>query len=327
MRPETEEWPAVSVVIPARDAAGVVAEAVRSILAQDYPGSVEVVVAVPPDDTATLRAIEGVECPTLRVVPNPTGVTSAGLNAAIAASRGEVVARCDAQSRLPPGYLRRAVHVLRETGAGNVGGLQRPVGTSRLQRAIAYAMASPLGAGDARYRIGGPPGPTDTVYLGVYRREAIEQAGGFDETLVRNQDYELNWRLRQAGLVVWFDPHLSVDYLPRQSLRGLWRQYFDYGRWKREVLRRHPGSLRWRQLAPPLLVAGVAGSLLLAALAGDWRWLLAPAAYAGALAAAGAVQAVRERSPLPLLLPVVLPVMHLAWGIGFLLPAGRRRPA
>ena len=137
----------------------------------------------------------------------------------------------------------------------NVGGIQRAVGTTPFEQAVADAMTSRFGTGDATFHYGGAEGPTDTVYLGVFDRAAIEAVGVFDEALVRNQDYELNIRLRQAGGMVWFDPELSVSYRPRGTLRGLARQYFDYGRWKRRVVRRHPRSLRWRQAVPPAVTS------------------------------------------------------------------------
>jgi hypothetical protein len=187
-------------------------------------------------------------------------------------------------------------------------------------------MVSPVGAGDARYRIGGAAGPVDTVYLGAFSRPALEAVGGFDETLVRNQDYELNWRLRRAGGTVWFDPGLAVTYRPRGRLAALWRQYFEYGYWKRVVLTRHPGSRRWRQLLPPLLVVGLAGSIALVPIAGR-RALVLPAAYLALTAGAGAADAVRTRDPAALIEPLALWTMHLAWGSGFIASAlsGRRR--
>jgi hypothetical protein len=194
-----------------------------------------------------------------------------------------------------------------------------------LEKAIALAMSSPLGAGDARYRLGGPPGPTDTVYLGSFRRGALEKVGGFDETLERNQDYELNIRLREAGGVVYFHPDLVVDYRPRGSFGDLWRQYLDYGRWKREVIRRHPGSVRWRQLAAPLLVVGLVVSLILIIAGAPWGWVL-PIAYPGILIAGAGWLALTRREPAAILFPAVVAMMHLAWGLGFLqgLPSRQR---
>ncbi|MFO7292949.1 MAG: glycosyltransferase family 2 protein [Actinomycetes bacterium] len=313
--------PRVSVIIPARNAAETIADAVRSALDQEMVDEVVVAAA----DPATRSAIEGIADPRVKVVGNPEGTTPAALNRALRHSSGDVVVRCDAHSVLPPGYVARAVALLEETGAANVGGRQVPRGTSPFERAVAMAMVSPLGAGDARYRLGGPPGPTDTVYLGVFRRSELEAVGGFDETLERNQDYELNWRLRQKGGVVWFDPGLAVEYRPRSTPRALWRQYFDYGYWKRIVLRRHPESLRWRQLAAPALVVGLGVSAALAVF--DWRKGSAlPGVYVAATAGAGLVDLVRGRDPAALLEPVALWVMHIAWGSGFIagLLSGRR---
>jgi succinoglycan biosynthesis protein ExoA len=312
--------PTVSVVMPARDAAGAIGGALTAIRAQDYPRITEVIVAdgASADATPEIARRAGAT-----VVANPDATTPAGLNAAIASSTGEVIVRCDAHAELPPGYVSRAVETLMRTGADNVGGMQVPVGRTFWERAIGYAMSSPLGAGDARYRIGGGEGPADTVYLGVFRRTALERVGGFDETLERNQDYELNWRIRETGGVVWFDPELRVTYRPRGSLRELWQQYFDYGRWKRVVIRRHPGSLRWRQLAAPGLVVALAAALCTA------PWLPAtvaiPALYASALVATGTWGAVRNRDLAFLATPFALATMHLAWGLGFLSSQSSRR--
>jgi hypothetical protein len=163
----------------------------------------------------------------------------------------------------------------------------------------------------------------DTVYLGVFRRAALNRVGGFDEAQTRNQDYELNWRLREAGGTVYFHPDLRVAYRPRSSLRALWRQYWQYGAWKRVMLRKHPRSLRWRQAAPPALVLGLL--LSPAALATPWPWISAivPAAYAAVLTAGAVAEAARRRAGAVVALPAVLATMHLAWGLGFLL--GRAR--
>jgi hypothetical protein len=172
------------------------------------------------------------------------------------------------------------------------------------------------------FHYGGTEGPTDTVYLGVFDRVALESVGGFDERLVRNQDYELNIRLRAAGGVVWFDPELAVAYRPRGSFRALARQYFQYGRWKRVVLAQHPDSLRWRQAVPPMATA----ALVISVLAGAW-WrpaLLVPVAYATAVAAAS-VAAGRSLDSKARLL-AVFPTMHLSWGAGFLIGGAGTAP-
>lgn len=334
----TTRWPPVSMVVPARNEEARLPAALASALAQDYEGTVEIVVA-DGSDTPALAAAVAARFPAVRVVPNPDRTAAAGLNRAVRTASHAVIVRCDARCVLPPAYVRLAVAALERTGAAVVGGRQRPAGCTAFERAVALALTMPPGAGDARWRLGGPAGPADTVYLGVFRRGALEAAGGFDATLARNQDYELNWRLRERGETVWFDPALEVAYRPRGRLAEVARQYYDYGWWKRVMLRRHPSALRPRQLAPPLLVSGLAGSALLAAAAaaggdrsgtGALLWAAAgvtPLAWLALLGAGAAIAFRRGRGCVALLVPLVLAAMHLSWGTGFLLSglAGVRR--
>jgi glycosyltransferase involved in cell wall biosynthesis len=314
----------VSVILPVRNEADTIEESVLSALHQSYAGPLDVIVVDGESEDATAdivtRIVESDGRVHLR--ENPRGTASAGMNVGIAATDADVIVRCDGHSVLPTGYVELAVTLLNETGADNVGGVQKAIGTTPVQRAIAAAMASTAGVGDARFRRGGPAGPVDTVYLGVFRRHTLVGVGMFDESMVRNQDYELNHRIRAAGGEVYFDPRLVVDYTPRSTLGQLWRQYFDYGRGKRAMLRRHPGSLRWRQAAPPLFVLGLALSLPL--LFTQWRLagLIIPAAYTLFLFVSTLAEYLRRRDNAMLQLPAVLPTMHLGWGSGFLF--GRR---
>jgi glycosyltransferase involved in cell wall biosynthesis len=312
--------PPVSVVMPARNAASTVGAAVEAVFAQEYAGDVELIVAVAPSTDATASAVNGAaaENPRMRVVSNPAATTPAGLNAAVAAASADIIVRCDAHCVLPPDYVTAAVSGLDSTGADVIGGIQDPQGNTIRERANAAAMRSRLGSGGATYRTGASAGPTDTVYLGVFRRSAVERVGGYDETLIRNQDYELNYRIRASGGIVWFDPALRVSYRPRGSFGGLWRQYFGYGRWKRRVLSMHPASTRLRQLIPPLFVLALAASAGMALA----RWfnagLVVPLVYAAVVVATGIAAAARRRDVAALLSPISLAVMHIGWGLGFL---------
>jgi glycosyltransferase involved in cell wall biosynthesis len=304
------EWPSLDVIIPAAHAAETLGRSIDAVKAQDYPNLASIVVAAYDDETAAVANEHGAV-----VVANPSGRTPTGLNLALAAASSTIVARVDAHAAIPDGYLRRAVLTLVESGADNVGGMQVPVGTSGWEKAIAAAMASPLGAGDARYRVGGEAGPVETVYLGVFLRTTVDRLGGYNEDFERTQDYELNHRIRESGGTVWFDPALKVVYRPRGTLRALARQYFDYGRWKREFGRRHPKSLRWRQLAAPLLVA----LLMPAIVVGLWwppAWLV-PGAYLATLVILGLSMLPRLGTP-ALGVPLALATMHLSWGLGFM---------
>ncbi|MDP9497873.1 MAG: glycosyltransferase family 2 protein [Actinomycetota bacterium] len=317
--PERVDWPALSVVMPVREEARHLRASVRRILAQDYPGPVEVVLALGPsrDDTHRIARELAAEHPGLRLVDNPSGRTPDALNAALAAATGEVVARVDGHALLPPGYLRRAVDVLQETGAVNVGGIMAAEGTTPFERAVARAMTSPFGVGAGRFHYGGEAGPADTVYLGVFRRAALHAVGGYDPRFARAQDWELNHRLRGAGGLVWFTPELRVTYRPRPTLRALARQYRDYGRWRRVVMRRHPDSVRLHYLVPPVAVLGVAGGAVLAA-TGRRIGLVPPLTYAAAVLLASAYEGGGLPLPVRARLPLVFATMHGAWGVGFL---------
>jgi len=318
----------VSAVLPALNASGTLESAVDAVLAQTYAGPIDLTIAVGPssDETAALAARLAADRPQVAVVENPTGTTPNGLNAAIQASSGEVVVRVDAHSVLPPNYIERAVATLRETGAANVGGIQRAVGTSAFQQAVAAALMSPFGQGGASFRSDGGEGrPTDTVYLGVFDRAALEAVGGFNPTYIRNQDYELNWRLRKAGHTVWLDPQISVDYSPRSTVSSLASQYWQYGRWKARMLGEYPDSTRLRQLVAPVLVVALLISIVLLAL-GSRLGLVVPVAYAVAVAIAAFFAAERSIGGAWARLLAVFPTMHLSWGSGFLasVPAALR---
>lgn len=301
-------------------------DAVGHALAQDYPGELELVIALGPsrDRTDAVAADLAASDSRIRIVANPSGRTATGLNAALSVASHEVVVRVDGHCLLPPDYVRIAVETLAATGADNVGGVMAAVGETPFERTVAHAMTSWLGVGGAAFHLGGDEGPAPTVYLGAFRRSALERVGGYDESFVRAQDWEMNHRIRATGGLVWFTPRMRVEYRPRPTLGRLAKQYFGYGRWRRQIMRRHPETVSARYLAPPLtVVAVVTGAAVGAAgvVCGP-RWLraglLAPAGYA-ALLIVGALTSghglpVRSR----LELPVVFATMHGAWGAGFL---------
>jgi succinoglycan biosynthesis protein ExoA len=297
------------------------ADAVRHALDQDYPGELELVLALGPsrDRTDAIVADLAAADPRIRSVrnPSPTGATPAGLNAALTVARFPVVVRIDGHALLPADYVRTAVDTLRRTGADNVGGVMAAEGTTAFERAVARAMTSRLGVGNASFHTGGAEGPADTVYLGAFRRTALDRVGGYDETFLRAQDWEMNLRIRRSGGVVWFQPAMRVAYRPRSSLRTLARQYFHYGRWRRVVARRHPETLNLRYLAPPLALLGVLGGTV-AGVAGFWPALVLPLGYLAAVSGGAALESREMSWPSRALLPVAIAVMHVSWGAGFL---------
>jgi glycosyltransferase involved in cell wall biosynthesis len=305
----------ISVVIPALDAGSVIDRCLDAVLAQTDCPSFDVWVAVGPstDDTAARVDARAEDDARVHRVENPSGRTPSGLNAAISASDGRLVVRVDAHAQIPAGYLAAVADASFATGAANVGGRQVPVGASTWSCAIATAMTSQFGMGRAAFRSDRAAGPADTVYLGAFRREALEAVGGFDDEFLRNQDYELNWRLRDAGHVVWFDPAIAVEYRPRASLRALASQFWQFGRWKRRMLLANPRSVRLRQLVAPGLIIGLVASFVAAAI-GSPLALVVPGLYLVCVVGA----ALRSGSESKARVAMAFVTMHMAWGTGFL---------
>jgi len=305
------------VILPIRNEEKYLADAVSAILAQHYDGKLEVILAVAPSTDKTLEIAQQLHIndPRVVIVDNPTGRTAAGLNLAIAASQYSIIVRVDGHSNIPSNYCQLVSEILEKTGAVNVGGVMAAEGQSLFQRSVARAMRSPLGVGASRFHIGGSAGEVDTVYLGAFRKEALVAIGGFDERFTRAQDWELNFRLRQAGGVIYFDPRLIVTYRPRSTIKALAKQYFEYGRWRRVISRRHQGTINYRYLAPPFTVAATTLSLLLGWLISPY--LLIPAlVYAVFILIASVI--IGKNAGEILCLPTILLTMHISWGFGFL---------
>ena len=314
---ETSRQEGVSVILPVLNEEPYLTQAVGAILSQDYLGQMEIVLSIGPSKDRTLEVAQGLAAQDSRVVliENPTGRTAAGLNLAISKSRFPIIVRVDGHAEIPRNYISLAVNILNETGAVNVGGMMAAQGVTPFEKAVAGAMRSPLGVGASRFHTGGSAGSVDTVYLGVFLRSALMSVGGFDERFTRAQDWELNFRLRKAGGVVYFDPRLHVLYRPRPTLKALSKQYFEYGRWRRVVTRRHIGTVNLRYLAPPLALIGTVASLV----AGIF---LSPILFvpAGVYLAFLMVASLRIGKTLgeKLRLPAILLTMHMSWGAGFL---------
>lgn len=335
--PPLAELPAVSYVMPVLNEEGYLEEAVRTILAQDYTGEKEIVLAMGPstDRTDEIAARLRDDDPRVRLVANPGRDIPIGLNLAIEASRHPVVIRVDAHSELTPDYTRLGIEALRREGAANVGGIMRAAGRTPLQQAIAAAYNSPYGLGGGAYHGDGTPGPAESAYLGIFRREAVEAVGGYDDGIRRGEDWELNLRIRRAGGLVWFEPSLGVTYWPRASFGDLARQFFATGAWRAVLVRRYPRETPWRFFAPGTLVLGLALSIVVLVLqlvgALPWAWWsvvhLAPLAYACAVLFA-ATRLPGLRGPAARFHGLAsLVTMHLSWGTGFLfgIAGGARR--
>jgi succinoglycan biosynthesis protein ExoA len=316
----------ISVILPVLNEEKYLADSVNSILSQEFSGSIEVILAVGPSQDATLQIAQALQAKDSRVVvvDNPTGKTAAGLNRAIAASKYSNIVRVDGHSQLPKNYCELAFNLLSQTGAVNVGGVMAAEGITLFQRSVARAMRSPLGVGASRFHTGGGAGVSDTVYLGCFRKDAILEVGGFDERFTRAQDWELNFRLREKGGLIYFDPRLTVTYRPRSTVKALAKQYFEYGRWRRVVSRRHQGTINYRYLAPPFTVVATTLSLLFGAIASP-LFLIPALVYSVFILGASLI--IGKSAGEVLCLPTILLTMHISWGLGFLTSPHSLAPA
>lgn len=302
---EAYEHPTVSVIIPTFNEEGHIDATLDSVARQDYPNIVEVLVVDGRSTDSTRELV--VRRGDAEVLDNPQRMQAAALNVGLGTAAGNIVVRVDGHCLLAPDYVSACVASLESTGAAMVGGAMTPVADEWLQRGIAEAMQSRIGAGPARFHVGGPSGWVDTVYLGAYRTDLAREVGGYSTEVGVNEDSEFAHRMGQHG-GVWFDPAIRSTYVPRATFAQVQRQFWRYGLSRAATARRHPSSLSARQFAVPALFV---------ALLSPWRrW--AALAYVGTVAAASAKTAVRTGPGEAFAFAVTVPVMHVAWGAGFL---------
>jgi succinoglycan biosynthesis protein ExoA len=316
--------PFISIILPVRNEAGFIERSLSAVLRQDYPPDrYEVIVADGMSTDGTREAIKSLQAehPALRLIDNPGRIVPTGLNAAIAQARGEMLVRVDGHCEVAPDYARRCVEHLLNDGVEAVGGPLDTVGGTYVARVIAAAMSSTFGVGDSAFRtVSDQTMLTDTVAFPAYTRAAVESAGHFDEELVRNQDDEYNYRLRRLGARILLAADVSSKYYSRGSLRSLWRQYFQYGYWKVRVMQKHPRQMRPRQFVPVAFVLALLASLALLpfSFAGAWPLLLVAGPYLVANSIASVLVARRTSWRLLPLLPLAFAILHLSFGLGFL---------
>lgn len=311
----------IAFVMPVLNEAKHLESAVESIFEQENLNieEIQVVLALGPSTDETNLVAKRLKARySVQLIDNPTGKTAIGLNLAIAATDADIVVRVDAHSKLSSNYASLARDILNQNKAANVGGIMRAVGFNPFQQAVAYAYNSRLGLGGGSYHIGGQAGPSDSVYLGVFRRKTLVDLGGFDEKLDRGQDWELNLRIRQSGQLVWFDPRLEVTYFPRTNLASLSRQFYQTGKWRSWLSKMHLSKANLRYFAPPALVIGTFLGLIMTFFGNFGLFGVLPlVAYALLLAIASiSARGLTIRARLSILL--ALPVMHFSWGLGFI---------
>ena len=321
--------PSVSIMIPVLNEERYLSQVVAASLNQDYSNLQQVILSVGPshDRTEEIARELAANNPKIVVVNNQTGRTPDALNCAIAVATSEILVRCDGHALLPTNYVTMAVETLQRTGADNVGGIMDAEGETSFQKAVAWAMTSKLGVGAAAFHVGGAEGEVETVYLGCFKKTALDRVGGYDPAMTRAQDWEMNHRIRKTGGKIWFNPNLKVTYRPRRTIKSLGTQYLQYGQWRRRVMKMHPetakGLSALRYFAPPLaLIANLFGALVgIAGLVLNNCLVLGfliPLTYIVAIKFIGCFVARNVDLKTRFFIPIALATMHMAWGWGFL---------
>jgi glycosyltransferase involved in cell wall biosynthesis len=313
-------FPSVTVMMPVRNEQHHLPKAVESVLAQNYPGTLEIILAIGPsvDQTQQVATELAKKYTGIKLIQNPKGLTTVGLNLAIAQSSGEIIIRVDAHSELADNYIARGVEILRETGSVLAGGIMNAKGSSPLQKAVAFGYGSRLGLGGGRYHVGGKAGEAESAYLGIFDAVALKKVSGYDEKIIRGEDWDLAQRLKAQGGKIWFSPELVVNYWPRSNIKALAWQFYSTGVWRGELTRRSPSKASIRYFIPPIALLLMI-TLLISAAIGliDTTFLIIPIAlYLLMLSlAAGTAKllGVVDR----LMIFIALPVMHLTWASGF----------
>ena len=320
--------PKVSVIVPCYNEQSTIRLLLDALHQQTYPrANMEVIISDGMSQDSTRAEIVSFQkdFPDLdvRLVDNPLRNIPSGVNRGIEASRGEIIVRFDGHAKPYPDYVENCVNAHGEGRGENVGGVWeiRPGADTWIARSIAVAAAHPLGVGDALYRHTKQAAEVDTVPFGSFRRALIEKIGFFDESLLTNEDYEFNVRVRKSGGRIWLDPSIRSIYFARPTFVELIRQYWRYGFWKWRMLRRYPDTLRWRQALPPLFVISMIALILLSMFI-PWAKILFIAeilVYFSMMILAGFFSALRQRKGYLILgLPLAIFAMHISWGSGFL---------
>lgn len=310
--------PAITVVMPVLNEEAHLEASVASILAQTYPSAIELIVALGPshDGTNAIANSLAKDDKRIKLIENTRGLTTVGLNAAIKIAKHDYIVRIDAHSEPEQNYFQDGIRILLEQDADEVGGIMQAKGRSAFQKAVAYAYTSRWGIGGANYHVGGEAGEAESAYLGIFKKSALERVGGYDESIVRGEDWDLAQRIKRSGGKVWFSPELRVTYWPRGRFSGLVRQFYSTGVWRGDLTRRDPAGASKRYFAPPIAVLGILGGLVLLAL-GEPLGILPAAGYlfgVTLVAVLAAGLSLKSRAALI----IALTAMHMSWGWGFL---------
>jgi glycosyltransferase involved in cell wall biosynthesis len=314
----------VSIIIPIRNEEAYIRQCLSAVFNQINVDGIdlEIIVAdgLSTDNTRAIVKDFQHEHPNLILIDNPGKIVPTGINKAIKISQGDIIVRIDGHTTIAPDYIFQCVAALKSTDADNVGGRMDAEGATLFGQAVSIATSTPFGVGDSRFHYSTEEDWVDSVYMGAWRKEVFHKIGLFDEELVRNQDDEFNYRLRKHGGKILLSPKIKSKYTVRSTLKALWKQYYQYGFWKVRVLQKHPKQMSVRQFIPPLFVSSLIISLL-ASLLLPYVWLLFGLFFGYYLLvnlAVSGLTASRNGWHHLFRLPFVFPILHISYGLGFL---------
>lgn len=321
---ELEHLPFVSVIMPVRNEGAFIERSLNAVLAQTYPSNkLEIIVADGNSTDGTRDVVQAMAGRTripVKLVENRKGIAPSGLNRAIEVAAGDIVVRVDGHCEIEADYIHQCVKLLSTGRADGVGGPIETIGEGLVASSIAMAMSSSFGVGGSAFRtVNDRELYTDTVAFPGYTREVLQKAGPFDEELVRNQDDEYNYRIRELGGRILLSPRIRSRYYSRSTFKSLWGQYFQYGYWKVRVFQLHPKQMRLRQFVPLFFVMGILLLSVLSTLLQTAIWMLL--ALLGAYALCNIAAGIYTAKVHPLRVPAVclaFLILHLSYGSGSL---------
>jgi cellulose synthase/poly-beta-1,6-N-acetylglucosamine synthase-like glycosyltransferase len=321
--------PFITIIFPVRNESAYIEHGLRSVLYQDYPADrMEILIAdgMSTDNTRKIVNDFAVSHPLQQIYlfDNPGKIVPTGMNIALRQAQGEIIIRVDGHTVIAPDYVRQCVEILQRTRADNVGGKMNAVGINPFGKAVALATSTQFGVGGGRFHYLDEEEWVDTVYMGAWPRSVFEKIGLLDEELVRDQDDEFNYRLREQGGRILLSPTICSEYSVRSTPRALWRQYYQYGLWKVRVLQKHSHQMSLRQFVPPVFVLMLLGSTLLA-LFSSLRplSLVVPLVYLVSNLVASLWTALRRGWTALPFLPLIFIILHISYGLGFLIGLGK----
>jgi succinoglycan biosynthesis protein ExoA len=313
----------VTVILPIRNEEKQIDSCLRAITNQIYPQHLIEILVV--DGMSTDRTRE-IVCDiqkthaNIHLVDNPGQIVPTGLNIGIRQARGDIIIRVDGHTIIRPDYIDECVKAIRRTGADNAGGKMEGFAETPFGKAVVLATSSPFGIGNARFHYSNQEEYVDTVYLGAWPKHVFDRVGFFDEEMVRDQDDEFNYRLRQTGGKILLTPRIKSQYTVRGTPKSLWKQYFQYGYWKVRVLQKHPRQMSYRQFIPPLFIASLALLSVLSLFFSFFRIVFAflSGTYLLSNLLATVLTAKNRPPDITLRLPVTFAILHFAYGTGFI---------